>query len=442
MGTSLVQMAYNLTDLFWLGRVSEDAVASAGFAGFFAWLGAAVMLLIRIGTEVRVAQQVGRGNLEVAKVYAKTGIQLEFLFGLAYALSLYFYAETWIGFFSIDTEVVRIGAVAFLKILSFGMVFYLLNPVFSAALNGTGNTLWPFLISAVGLVLNMILDPLFILKFNWGLEGAAYATIIAQISVTLIFLVYFKFRHSILSKVNYLSKLDFSKAKDILRLGIPAAIQSAFFTFIAMFLARIVEDTGVGSTANAVQKIGSQIESLSWLVAGGIATALGTFVGQNYGAEQFSRVFKGIRYAFLSTVVYGLCITGLLYFGAEFLFKIFIPNEPTTLALGKSYLQILAFSQVFMVVESIIGGAFNGMGKTVPQSVTGIIFNLLRIPMAIVFNHYYGLNGIWAAISLSSILKGIVIMIWFKLYVRKTKLNEREDRILEKKDFNDQTIYI
>ena len=163
----------------------------------------------------------------------------------------------------------------------------------------------------------MILDPILILKFDMGVEGAAIATITSQITVTIIFLFYFKIRDSILSKAKYISKINITKMKDILRLGIPAAVQSALFTFIAMYIARIVEEASVGSSANAVQKIGSQIEALSWLVAGGLATALGAFVGQNYGAEQFSRVFKGIRISLITMISYGVVITGFMYFGSE-----------------------------------------------------------------------------------------------------------------------------
>jgi putative MATE family efflux protein len=427
MLTSLVQMAYNLTDLFWLGQVSGDAVASAGFAGFFTWLGAAVVLLVRIGTEVRVSQRVGRGFYDDAKVYAKTGIQLEFLFGLLYAAILFVFADQWINFYSIESSVVHAGAVSYLRIVSIGMTFYLLNPVFSASLNGTGNTLWPFIISFIGLALNMILDPILILGFDLGVEGAAIATVIAQISVSVIFILYFRFRDSILTKAKYFSKIDPGKAKDILRLGMPAAIQSALFTLIAMVIARIVEDVSIGSSANAAQKIGSQIESLSWLVAGGISTALGAFVGQNYGAEKYQRVLKGVRYSFLSMVAYGVVITGFLYLGAEFLFSIFIPKEPDTILIGTDYLRILAISQIFMIIEAVIGGAFNGLGKTVPQSIVGIVFNALRIPGAWILSSYMGLNGIWWAISLSSVLKGIVLAVWFKLYVRKTKLHQKAD---------------
>jgi putative MATE family efflux protein len=415
MGTSFVQMAYNLTDLFWLGKVSPDATSAAGIGGFFTWLGAAVFLLVKIGTEVRVSQRVGINRFDEAKEYAKTGVQLEIIFGLLYSIVLFVLAKEWIAFFNIQEVNVEADAIIYLQVISIGMVFYLLNPIFTAALNGTGNTFIPFLISATGLVFNIILDPVFILVLGWGVKGAAIATIIAQFLVSLIFIIYYKGANSILSKVKVFSKINKEKAKDILQLGIPVAIQSALFTFIAMVISRMVSE--YGSPAISVQKVGSNIESLSWLVAGGISTALGTFVGQNFGAKLYDRVLKGIKYALITMSIYGVLITAMLYFLAGPMIKIFLDYHET-IELGIDYLQILAFSQILMIVEATVGGAFNGLGQTKPASFVSIFFNLLRIPMALFFTKEYGLNGIWLAITISSILKGMVLYIWFKLYIK------------------------
>lgn len=421
MATSLVQMAYNLTDLFWLGRISDDAVAAAGFGGFFIWLGNAVILLARIGTEVRVSQQIGQENEAEAKAFALTGIQMELILSFIYALLLILFTPTWISFFQIKDAHVHQEAITYLRLVSFGMVFFAINPVLSAALNGTGNTFWPFVISSLGLVINMILDPIFIFVLDLNVAGAAIATALAQVIVTIIFIIYFKVRNSILSGIKLLSRINWSRVKNILRLGVPSALQSALFTFISMIITRIVVSVAVDSGANAAQEIGQQIESLSWLVAGGFSTALGAFVGQNFGAKKYDRVLKGVRVSFIAMAVYGILVTGLLYFAAEPLFTVFIQDEPDTILIGIDYLKILAFSQVFMIIEAVFGGALNGLGTTVPQSVVSITFNILRIPMAyfLSFNLGYGLNGIWTALTISSILKGIVITIWFKLYITK-----------------------
>lgn len=425
MGTSLVQMAYNLTDLFWLGRYSTEAVSSAGFGGYFTWLGVAVILLARIGTEVRIAQKTGSADRASAQEYAVTGVQLIVILGFLYGVLLYFFPHFWLSFFNIEEALVYQGAVDYLTIIAFGIIFYSLNPVLASTIIGTGNTLTPFLISASGLVINMILDPLFILTFNWGVKGAAIATVLAQFFVTLFFFLYFFTSSSaLLYRVRYFKKMDGEKAKDILRLGLPSAIQSAFFTFIAMAVSRIIvrESGQLLAQVTAAQKIGSQLESLSWLISGGIATALGAFVGQNVGAKKYQRVFQGVRYGLLSMSVYGVLVTIFLFFGAHSLYHIFLPNDPAAVDIGTDYLKILSLSQTFMIIEAIIGGAFNGFGRTVPQSITSIVFNAARIPMALLLAQWLGINGIWWAISLSSIFKGIVLWLWFKISVPEKEL--------------------
>lgn len=420
MGTSFVQMFYNMTDLFWLGQVNDNAISSAGFGGMFMWLGAAVFILVKIGTEVRVAQRYGKEMYDDAKVYARTGIQIEFIFALIYASILFFFADHLMGIFDIGNSKVHLDAVVYLQVISFGIIFYSLNPVFTAALNGTGNTVVPFLLSASGLVINMALDPLFILGFDMGVRGAAIATVIAQFSVAILFVIYFKMQDSILSKMRYFGAIDWTKAKDILRLGLPVAIQSALFTFIAMYITRLVEDVG-SESAIAIQKVGQQIEALSWLVAGGISTALGAFVGQNFGAERYDRLKKGVKYALGFMSIYGIFVSLLLYLGSGVLMNVFVSGKEARI-LGVDYLQILAYSQLFMIIEGLMGGAFNGLGKTTPPSVVSIGFNFLRIPAAIWFSHLWGLNGIWIAITGSSILKGTVIYIWYTLYIHRTEV--------------------
>ncbi len=428
MLTSLMQMAYNLTDLFWLGNATPDKnvnngyVASAGFGGFFIWLGAAVFLLVKIGTEVRVAQSVGRQDEESARIYARTGVQLEFILALIYSVTLFLGANLFMKFYPME-PVNYDNSILYLRIISFGLLFYLMNPVFTATLNGTGNTKTPFYISGVGLLLNMILDPIFIKVFHWDIKGAAIATVISQFVVSFIFVCYFFKKHTLLSKAKFFSKIDKEKARDILRLGLPVAIQSALFTMISMYVGRMVAiyDTTSNDAANAVQKIGGQIESLSWLTAAGFQTALGAFVGQNYGANQPRRVLKGVKYSLISMSIYGVVISILMFVFAKTIFSVFL-NNPDALPLGIDYLKILAFSQLFMIIEALVGGALNGLGKTVPQSVNSLGFNLLRIPMAFLFIPFFGLNGIWLAITISSILKGLVIYTYYKLYIRKNKM--------------------
>ncbi|HHV27872.1 MATE family efflux transporter [Anaerosalibacter bizertensis] len=423
MATSFVQMAYNMMDMIWLGRVSTNAVAAAGTAGFFTWFGSALFLIPKIGAEVGVAQSYGRDDMDSARNYVFHTIQLDIIIGLIYSLFLILFRHKLISFFDLgDSQVVKM-ATDYLFIVSFGMVFYFLNPVFSGIFNGSGNSTTPFLINAIGLGLNVVLDPMMILGLGpfpkMGIKGAALATIISQFIATIIFVKISRDKLSLFCGFNIFQIPDKNYIKKIFKLGFPASLQNGLFAMIAMVIAKVIAQWG--PTPIAVQKVGSQIESISWLTAGGFSTALSAFVGQNYGAEEWDRIHEGYRKGMFIVGVIGVFATCLLIFGARPIFRLFIPNDEEAIREGIIYLRILGLSQLFMTIEIATGGAFNGLGKTIPPSVVGIVFNGLRIPASIILSSHtsLGLKGVWWSISMSSVFKGIVLTIWFITILKK-----------------------
>lgn len=432
MGTSFVQMAYNLTDMIWMGRIGSRAVAAVGTAGFYIWLAAAFILVARIGAEVGVAQSVGKQDMVEAKAYIKHSILLIVSLALLYASVLIIFRRSLIGFFNIGEPDIEGDAITYLVIISFGMVFYFINPIFTGIFNGYGESKIPFIINSLGLIINMILDPLLILGIGpfkrLEVAGAALATIIAQFCVTIVFIIKARRTKEIFSDLNLFRAPDMDRIKTIVRLGFPTGLQSGLFTIFAMFTARIVAQWG--PIPIAAQKIGSQIEAISWLTAGGFQTAMSTMVGQNYGANKWSRVIKSYLAGMSIMSIIGLLATGLLIFAARPLFSIFV-DEEETIRYGIVYLRILGLSQLFTCLEATTAGAFNGLGKTVPPSVVGITFNALRVPAALLLSSTnLGLNGVWWAISLSGVCKGTVLTTWFILMLRR-KPETKDIKILK-----------
>ena len=171
--------------------------------------------------------------------------------------------------------------------------------------------------------------------------------------------------------------------------------------------------------AISVQKIGIQIESITWMTTEGFATALSAFVAQNNGANKIERIkesyYKGLK--IVGSI--GFITMLLLYFIPKQLFQIFIPNDVETLKLGISYLKILSISQVLLSVEIATTGAFNGLGRSDIAAIINIFLTLLRIPGAILILHYnLSLNYMWWLISFTSMLKGLVLYIFFKIYLK------------------------
>jgi Na+-driven multidrug efflux pump len=174
-----------------------------------------------------------------------------------------------------------------------------------------------------------------------------------------------------------------------------------------------------GETAVAVQRVGSQIESLSWLIGGGFASAVTACTGQNYGARKWERIRKGYRISLVSLLIWEGLVTLLLIFGGRFLFLLFLREPPEILDMGTTYLRILAACQLFMALEGSCAGTFRGMGRTLPPSLSSITSNIIRPFLCWWFAQWMGLNGLWLGITVSAMLRGIVTFIWFTLSARK-----------------------
>lgn len=419
MGASFIQMAYSLTDMFWIGFLGNSAVSAVGIAGFFVWLSQSVTLLAKTGTEIEVAQNIGAGNLEQAKRFAGTGLFMALAFALLYAGGIYGFRDACIQFFNTRDAVVEGMATQYLSIVLIGVPFVFCNQVFTGVYTGSGVSRTPFLINFIGLGLNMVLDPLLIHGYmgmpRMGVAGAAIATVIAQI---IVFFFFMKVRPLGFTVRGLFQKPDVLKMKRILSLGFPPAMQNALFSMISMVLARMVAH--YGSNPVGVQKVGSQIESITWMTAVGISAALTAFVGQNYGVKAYDRVLKSYKMAMRLAFALGIGTTLLLFFGAKWIFMIFL-REPESVALGVDYLQILALSQLFMCIEITCSGVFNGTGHTFPPALISIVLNLLRIPMAWALTRYtdLGLNGIWVSVTISSIFKGTLAYVWMKVLLRR-----------------------
>jgi Na+-driven multidrug efflux pump len=258
----------------------------------------------------------------------------------------------------------------------------------------------------------MILDPLFIFGLKLGIHGAAYATWIAQGSVFLMFVYQLRYRDVLLGRFPFLIRLKKNYARRIFRIGLPVAIFNTLFAFVSMLLGRTASGQG-GHIGLMSLTTGGQIEAITWTTSQGFSSALSAFTAQNYAAGEPNRVIKAWHTTLRMTFIFGtLCSLLFILAGSE-VFSLFVP-EPEAYRAGGVYLQISGYSQVFMMLEITTQGVFYGLGRTIPPAVTSIVCNYARIPLAILFARMgMGVEGIWWAISATSIAKGVILTIWF-----------------------------
>lgn len=421
MGTQLMQMAYNLTDMFWLGRTEQSvvAVAASGLAGMYLWLGMALLMIGRMGSEIGTSQNLGSGDVETARGYAQDSTRIALMLGIFYGLILIVFAEPLVSLFRVKEQSVFINTCDYLRIVGAGIPLTYVSAAITGAFNGAGNSWLSFLANAVGLTVNMILDPLMILVWGWDVKGAAIATVIAQAVVCLLFVLFVK-RHPRrpFEQFRILGRVDSSRTRQIMRWSLPVAVESGAFTALAMVVTSMIS-AWYGETAVAVQRVSSQIESLSWLIGGGFSSAVTAFVGQNYGARKWGRIRRGYHISLASLLVWEGLVTIFLLFGGRFFFSLFLREPPEILDMGATYLRILAMCQFFMALEGACAGTFRGIGRTLPPSICSIASNCIRPVICWWLAQWMGLNGLWTGITVSAMLRGALMFIWFTLYKRK-----------------------
>ena len=186
MATSFIQMAYSLTDMAWVGRLGSEAVAAVGSVGILTWMSGSISLLNKVGSEVSVGQSIGAQNHEDARNFASHNITIALIISLCWGGLLFLLARPIIGIYELEAHITE-NAIAYLRIISTGLPFIFLSAAFTGIYNAAGRSKIPFYISGTGLVLNILLDPLFIFGFGLGTNGAAYATWISQAAVFGIF---------------------------------------------------------------------------------------------------------------------------------------------------------------------------------------------------------------------------------------------------------------
>ena len=425
MASSFLGTLYNITDMAWIGLLGSKAVAGVGVGGMFTWLSQGLAAMARMGGQVQVAQCIGRGERDRAHGFAQAAVQLATLMGMAYAVISLVFTRQMVAFFQLTDPEAQTAALSYTKIACGLIVFSFLTLTMTGLYTAQGDSKTPFLANLIGLITNMILDPVLILGPGpfpkLGVVGAAIATVTAQaIVMTMMILgVIIQKKENVLKGIRLTAKIPKEYLGGLCRIGIPTAIQGMAYCAISMVLTRMV--SAYGAEAVATQRVGGQIESISWNTADGFAAALNAFIAQNYGAGKMERVRKGYRASLWTVGIWGLLISFVFICFPQAIADIFF-HEPKAVATAVGYLVIIGFSEAFMCVELTTVGALSGLGRTRLCSIISITFTSARIPLAIILGGLIGLSGIWWALSITSIIKGIIFTCTFLWITRKRQV--------------------
>ncbi len=413
VGSMLLNSAFGLVDAFWVGRLGPDAMASMSAASYFLWSTYALVSLVSVGTHAHVARRAGEGDFGRCASAAGEGLLLCVpVSALAVAFYMTIAADSLA--FMGTTGDVLVMARDYLDVILVGLPVTMIFMVVGAVFQGTGDTRTPFWLLTGGFVINGVLDPVLIYGVGsfdgLGLEGAAIATVGSQALATIPGLIILISRRLIEVPRPLVAKRMLS----ILRIGLPMFIEGFLFCVVYVILVKMLLPYGVWPLA--ALGVGHRLEGLDYMVALGFSHATAVMVGQSLGAGNPVRAARGAWLATGMAGVFAVLVTLVFMLWPGGLIAVFVPESNTVVA-GASYLRIVGLSQLFMTVEVCLLGGFTGAGNTFPPMMVSAGLTLARVPLAYLLctEAGWGTDGVFWAISLTTIAKGIMMALWFSL---------------------------
>ena len=414
---NVLQQFYNLVDTWVVGRyLGKRALAAVGASYTLMTFLTSVVIGLCLGAGAFFSMAYGRREKETFR----NGIFMSFTaigsLSIVLTILLYGFVRPLTYLLQVPAETVE-DMVTYLIYVFAGFFAIFLYNYFASVLRSIGNSVLPLIFLGISVALNIGLDLLFVVTFSFGIAGAAVATVISQYIAGIGLMLYFLFRYSDLCP----AKKDFTWEKknfrQILSLSGFTCLQQSVMNFGILMIQGLVNS--FGTTIMAAFSVAVKIDTIAYMPVQDFGNAFSFFVAQNYGAKKKDRIRKGYSLSFRVLTIWGLFVTAAFVFLPEPIARLFF-HEKEALDTAVNYLVIIGFSEVFMSIELMTVGALSGLGRTRLSSTISVILTGSRIPLALILTHAgMGLNGVWWALTISSIVKGIVFTLTFRHISRR-----------------------
>ncbi len=414
-----MHLAYNLADAFWVGKLGPEQLAAITVAFPVIFLAFSLGLGFSVSGVALVAQFTGAHQPEKANQAAGQLMICGLVIAIVFALLSIIFGYRALALLGAGPEVLPY-AWQYFRVLALGIPLIFVFFMFSSVCEGAGDTVTPMKLKVVSVIFNIVLDPILIFGScglpALGVAGAAYATVISRIGVSIIGVyLLFSGRKRIHLRVRHLVP-QWTMLKLIVRIGLPAVIgYSALALAIAVLTSIVASVAVVEKFTLAAWGIGQRVTALITMPAMGFSKATGVLVGQHLGAGQQREATKTAWIAVGAIFSVMLAVAFLFLALAPFVGRIFT-DEPRVIATTTTYLRIAAFAFAFFSVQEVIRGALQGAGKTMQAT----FFNMLtlwglQLPLTWTLGHAagWGENGIWWGILLAKLIGAVCILLWF-----------------------------
>ncbi len=391
MISMLVVVIYNMADTFFIGQTGDPMqVAAVSLATPVFMVFMALGNLFGIGGSSAISRALGEKKAERARnissfcCYGSLGLGIImaalFLFGMDGILKLIGASENTVGY-----------ARDYLTYIAFGGPFIMFGTAFGNILRGEGAAKESMIGNMIGTITNIVLDPVMILGFGWGVVGAAVATVIGNMAASGFYLLYFLRKKSSLSIRLKDFKAGERIAAGVMSIGIPASLNNILMSCANIVLNHVL--VSYGDTPVAAMGVAMKANMLVVLLQIGLCSGIQPLIGYNYGARNKKRLLQVFRFTGMCAVVLGTVLTVIMVLARQAVIQAFI-NDPEVIAYGIQMVIALQMSGPVLGILFLCINTIQGMGKAIPSLVLTICRQgLIFIPLVFILNGIFGLDG-------------------------------------------------
>ena len=417
MASSMLQFNYSLVDNIIVGRyVSEQALAAVGCVGPINSFIIGAALGLTTGFTIPVAHAFGEGDRKKLSHYAGSSIFIAFVIGCVIMVTSHLISPLLLDLVGTPDDIKEIAS-SYINILYYGIPVQMLSNNFTAISRCTGESKKPLYFFCVSVVVNFVLDIIFVKHLSMGVEGAAIATLISHGTACALNGIYvFRFNKGV-----ELKRADFRPNKRTIfyqvRLGVPVSLQFTVTSVGSMCLQSVVNSFGTNVIAGFTAA--ARVEGITNIPMSGLGVATQTFVGQNYGAKNYGRIKDGVKKIFVLDLLVSVAMSLILYFSAESVITLFGENMTGEIMVAaKRY--ILAISQCYSLVAIlfVMRNTLQGMGFTYANSIAGVGELFGRLSVAFILTPLLGFDAVCYAGPAAWLLADIPLII---IYLKKQR---------------------
>lgn len=422
--SQLMMVVYNMSDSFWIGQLNDPAQIAAAticVPAFLFTLG--ISNIFGIGGASLMARCLGEKQYEKARSTCSFCVWSGLLVGLLYGLVFSMFSKSILYMIGATEETYHFCKQYAFWTVTLGSVPATMGGLFGHLVRAEGYAKQASFGMILGVVLNMILDPVFIFVLHMEIAGAAIATTLSMIVACIYFIWFIKTRpkESILTlQPKYYQAKDHI-ATEVLLVGFPSTLMNWMATASNVVLN--VLTAGYSTFAVAGMGIAKRLDTIVFAISNGIGQGVLPLISFNYAAKNFERMRSAIKITFAYSIVLATITTIYLYFGADLTTRLFI-EEPTTVAYGREFLRIICLTCPCVSLTLIIMTIFQAAGKKVQPVILSLVRKGgLDIPLMFGLNAWMGVMGLAWAIPVEDMLAmliaiGLFVPFWRKLAVK------------------------